>query len=48
MAVSDGLHQTKSPLQALWTFGKLHQRQISEKGAGVMAVAGSARTRQDR
>ena len=32
VAMADGLHQVKSPLQALRTFGKLLQRQLAEEG----------------
>lgn len=33
VAMSDSLHQVKSPLQALRTFGKLLQRQLAEENA---------------
>lgn len=33
VAMADGLHQVKSPLQALRTFGKLLQRQLAEENA---------------
>ena len=32
VAMADSLHQVKSPLQALRTFGKLLQRQLAEEG----------------
>ncbi len=32
VAMADGLHQVKSPLQALRTFGKLLRRQLAEEG----------------
>jgi signal transduction histidine kinase len=34
LSLADGLHQVKSPLQALRTFGKLLQRQLAEGDAG--------------
>jgi hypothetical protein len=34
VAMADGLHQVKSPLQALRTYGKLLQRQLAEENAG--------------
>ena len=33
--LADGMHQVKSPLQALRTFGKLLQRQLAESGGGM-------------
>ncbi len=35
VAMADGLHQVKSPLQALRTFGKLLRRQLDEDGSSV-------------
>ncbi|KAL7545837.1 hypothetical protein ACHAWF_009186 [Thalassiosira exigua] len=44
VAVADGLHQVKSPLQALRTFGKLLQRQLAEgdEAATVERMTGRA------
>ena len=36
VALADSLHQVKSPLQALRTFGKLLQRQLAEEHVGGM------------
>lgn len=42
VAMADGLHQVKSPLQALRTFGKLLRRQLAEEGYAGSGGIGSA------
>ena len=39
LSLADGMHQVKSPLQALRTFGKLLQRQLAEGDGGEMERA---------
>ena len=40
VAMADSLHQVKSPLQALRTFGKLLQRQLAEENSAAAATDG--------
>lgn len=53
VTLADGMHQVKSPLQALRTFGKLLQRQLAEGGnvidrAPAGSVNGSGRGREQQ
>jgi len=42
VAMADSLHQVKSPLQALRTFGKLLQRQLAEENASATSSSSTA------
>ncbi len=48
VAMADSLHQVKSPLQALRTFGKLLQRQLAEDAEVTSSTGGGPTIRRQR